>query len=179
MDLALGAWRAALITFRNWLGAKRSASSSGTTRRLARPQQSPYNRGRGTSPLAGCHVSVIWDLLREASAPNGHGQAEPVEMERRQSPRSSVYVPVFVYGYASEDEPFHQESNTLQVNANGGLLRLDTNVQRGQKLLVMNRVTKEEQECYVVSLAKRPKHADLRVGIAFAKAAPGFWDSRK
>jgi hypothetical protein len=90
-----------------------------------------------------------------------------------------MYVPVFVYGYASEDEPFYQETNTLQVNANGGLLRLDANVQRGQKLLVMNRVTKEEQECYVVSLAKHPKHADLRVGVAFAKAAPGFWGSRK
>ncbi len=126
-------------------------------------------------------MSVVWDLLREANIPNGHDQAGRVEakpvntMERRRSPRSSVYVPVFVYGYASEEEPFYQESNTLQVNANGGLLRLDTNVQRGQKLLVMNRVTKEEQECYVVSLAKRPKHADLRVGIAFAKAAPGFW----
>ncbi len=90
-----------------------------------------------------------------------------------------MYVPVFVYGYASENEPFYQETNTLQVNANGGLLRLDTSVQHGQKLLVVNRVTKEEQECYVVSLAKRPKHEDLRVGVAFAKAAPGFWDTRK
>lgn len=130
-------------------------------------------------------MSVVWDLLREENKPNGHRQAEPVEAklleirERRQSPRSSTYVPVFVYGYASEDQPFHQETNSLQVNANGGLLRLDANVQRGQKLLVMNRITKEEQECYVVSLSKRPKHADLRVGVAFAKAAPGFWGSRK
>lgn len=128
-------------------------------------------------------MSVVWDLLREATIHNG--QAGPVEpkssytMERRQSPRSSMYVPVFVYGYASEDQPFHQETNTLQVNANGGLLRLDANVQRGQKLLVMNRLTKEEQECYVVSLAKHPKHEDLRVGVAFTKAAPGFWGSRK
>lgn len=130
-------------------------------------------------------MSVVWDLLREANTLKGRGEAEPAEakfpdkMERRQSPRSSMYVPVFVYGYASEEEPFYQETNTLQVNANGGLLRLDANVQRGQKLLVMNRVTKEEQECYVVSLAKRPKHADARVGVAFIKAAPGFWGSRK
>lgn len=130
-------------------------------------------------------MSVVWDLVREANASNGHGQSESIEsrfpnkMERRQTPRSSVYVPVFVYGYASEDEPFYQETNTLQVNANGGLLRLDANVHRGQKLLVMNRVTKEEQECYVVSLAKRPKHEDLRVAVAFMKAAPGFWGSPK
>lgn len=129
-------------------------------------------------------MSVVWDLLRQSNDSNGHGRPRsigaecPDKIERRQSPRSSVYVPVFVYGYASEDQPFHQETNTLQVNANGGLLRLDADVRRGQKLLVMNRLTKEEQECYVVSLAKRPKHEDLRVGISFAKAAPGFWGAQ-
>lgn len=89
-----------------------------------------------------------------------------------------MYVPVFVYGYTAADEPFHEETNTLQVNANGGLLRLGASVLHGQKVLVMNRVTQEEQECYVVTLAKQPKHADL-VGVAFAKPAPGFWDSRR
>lgn len=130
-------------------------------------------------------MSVVWDLLREASALNGRDKPEPIgiesreKRERRRSPRSIVYVPVFVYGYATEEQPFHQETNTLQVSANGGLLRLDANVQHGQKLLVMNRLTQEEQECSVVSLAKRPKHADLRVGVAFTKAAPGFWRAHK
>jgi len=90
-----------------------------------------------------------------------------------------VYVPVFVYGYTAPDEPFHEETNTLQVNANGGLLKLDADVHFGQKLLVMNRVTKEEQECYVVTLAKRPKHAYRHVGVALAKPAPEFWGVRK
>ncbi|MGC1105968.1 MAG: hypothetical protein WA876_05480 [Candidatus Acidiferrales bacterium] len=129
-------------------------------------------------------MSVIWDLLGESKAPNesGHRAAElhgEGISERRQSSRVSVYVPVFVYGYTSEDEPFHQDTNTLQVNANGGLLRLNENVQCGQRLLLVNRVTKEEQECYVVTLASRPKHADIRVGVAFARSAPGFWGTRK
>ncbi|MFZ0639944.1 MAG: hypothetical protein WA020_04330 [Candidatus Acidiferrales bacterium] len=130
-------------------------------------------------------MSVIWDLLREAKGPNDLdgrrvGEARDRDSsERRQSSRTSVYVPVFVYGYTSPDEPFHQDTNTLEVNASGGLLRLDANVQYGQKLLVMNRVTQEEQECYVVTLAKRPKHAELRVGVAFARCAPGFWDTRR
>jgi hypothetical protein len=129
-------------------------------------------------------VSVIWDLLRDASdvsAEKGNGPVlvSAEAAERRRSARASIYVPVFVYGYTSSDEPFHQDTNTLQINDNGGLLRLDANVQRGQKLLVMNRVTKEEQECYVVTLAKRPKHADVRVGVAFAKSSPGFWGVRR
>ena len=126
-------------------------------------------------------MSVIWDLLRDASVPAEKGNdmlavsTEPAE--RRRSARASIYVPVFVYGYTSAEEPFHQDTNTLQVNDNGGLLRLDASVHCGQKLLVVNRLTKEEQQCYVVTLARRPKHADFRVGVAFAECAPGFWGS--
>jgi hypothetical protein len=125
-------------------------------------------------------MSVIWDLLNEVDTPNKSGRVELSRdnAERRRSARVSVYVPVFVYGYTAEDEPFHQETNTLQVNADGALLRLDANVVRGQKLLVTNRVTQEERECVVVTLMKRRKHADLCVGVAFASAAPGFWGER-
>jgi hypothetical protein len=124
-------------------------------------------------------VSVIWDLLRDArisseDSPRA-GEACADNVERRQSSRISMYVPVFVYGYTASDEPFHQHTNTLQVNVNGGLLHLNANVRYGQKLLVMNRVTHEEQPCYVVTLARGSRHSDVRVGVAFANSAPGFW----
>jgi hypothetical protein len=128
-------------------------------------------------------VSIIWDLLTESESPQRKNQAIPevcAEVtERRKSPRTNMYVPLFVYGYTTAGEPFHEDTNTLEVNANGGLLRLDANVRCGQKLLVVNRVTKEEEECRVVTLAKRPKHTDLRVGVAFARAARDFWGSRR
>lgn len=129
-------------------------------------------------------MSVIWDQLRETKTPLGNRHyieelPSGESCERRQSPRTSTYVPVFVYGYTSADEPFHQDTNTLQVNANGGLLRLDAKVHYGQKILVMNRVTREEQECYVVTLIERPKRADVCVGVAFARSAPGFWSTRR
>lgn len=128
-------------------------------------------------------MSVIWDLVRDLRPSNyrndrGIGDANAGAAERRGSSRTAMYVPVFVYGYTAEDEPFHQDTNTLQVNVNGGLLRLDASVRHGQKLLLMNRVTQEEQECYVVTLARRPKHADVRVGVAFANSAPGFWGAK-
>ncbi len=128
-------------------------------------------------------MSIIWDLLNESEPPQreNHVARElcAEATERRKSPRTSLYVPLFVYGYSAAGEPFHEDTNTLQVNDSGGLLRLDANVRCGQKLLVVNRVTKEEQECRVVTLAKRPKHADLRIGVALAGPAPGFWDTRR
>jgi len=118
-------------------------------------------------------VSKFWDLIQQAM--------DERMFERRRSSRESVYVPLFIYGHTPSQEPFYQETNTLEVNANGGLLHLDetANVHRGQKLLVMNRLSKEEQECYVVTLKKRPKRADFRVGVAFSKAAPEFWTRRR
>lgn len=129
-------------------------------------------------------MSAIWDLIDETESLERRRMEALMDerlAERRRSARESVYVPLFVYGYGSAEEPFYQETNTLQVNANGALLHLDdhASVRRGQKLLVMNRLTKEEQECYIVTLMKRPKRADLRIGVAFAKAAPEFWTRRK
>ncbi len=129
-------------------------------------------------------MSLIWDLVNNSgpfrarsafAGTQGACLENGSKADRRSSLRASIYVPLFVYGYTTADEPFHQETNTLQVNAGGGLLRLDASVRCGQKLLLMNRVTKQEQQCYVVGLEKRPRHADLRVGVAFEKPSPDFW----
>lgn len=130
-------------------------------------------------------VSVIWDLLGESNEQAGNSNSKlkagvpKIAGERRRSPRTSMYVPVFVYGHTAPGEPFHEQTNALQVSANGGLLRLGADVHFGQKLLVMNRVTKEEQECYVVTMAKRPKRAERHVGVALVKSAPEFWGARR
>lgn len=125
-------------------------------------------------------MSFVWDLLNHSETdepPNEPPAAAPVS-ERRKSARASVYVPLFVYGYDSASQPFHQDTHSLEVSADGGLLKLDANVQRGQKLLLMNRVTKQEQECYVVGLKIHPKRSHLHVGVSFKQPAPAFWKTQ-
>ncbi|MGB7022255.1 MAG: hypothetical protein WBD73_00510 [Candidatus Acidiferrales bacterium] len=125
-------------------------------------------------------MSFVWDLLNHGetdesrSVPPGFAPGS----ERRKSTRASVYVPLFVYGYDSASQPFHQDTHTLEVSADGGLLKLDTNVQRGQKLLLMNRVTNQEQECYVVGLKNHPRRSHLHVSVSFMQPAPAFWKTR-
>jgi hypothetical protein len=129
-------------------------------------------------------MSVIWDQLN-----NSEGavrlQAEREEVvpllssmaDRRTSGRADTYVPLFVYGYTSSEEPFHEETHTLDVSTNGGLLRIDAPVRRGQKLLLLNRVSNQELECTVVRVVKQPKRTFA--GVAFAHSAPGFWKCAK
>jgi len=94
--------------------------------------------------------------------------------DRRRSRRWSIDIRVYVYGHASSRETFHEEAHTLQVSANGALLLLSTPVQEGQKLLITNTVTHQEQDCRVVFLGNRHSRT-IEAGVAFAETNPGFW----
>lgn len=95
--------------------------------------------------------------------------------ERRGSPRIEMRVPVFIYGHGGEArEPFHEETTSIVVNANGGLVTLKSRVGFGQRLLLTNAGTHEERQCRVVRFdAAETLHAV--VAIAFSEPSPDFW----
>jgi len=121
-------------------------------------------------------MSRIYDALKraqreKASRAQGGGHAE-----RRGSVRRAIQVPLLVYGHAAGRTPFHEETQSVQVNAGGGLVALSARVTRGQRLLLVNRLTEKEQECEVVSSAPTGTPLTL-VGIKFARPAKDFWQA--
>jgi hypothetical protein len=102
-------------------------------------------------------MSKIWDALREAQrlkkqladkqGLQNSGEAIP---ERRSTRRFFANTPVLVYGYGATDDPFHERTKALSVNAGGGLITLTTAVSPGQALLLINEVNLKEEECTVV-----------------------------
>lgn len=123
-------------------------------------------------------MSRIYDELKRA-------QRERIEKmesagdnalpERRCSPRVELSVPVYVYGHSGEArEPFHEETTSIVVNANGALVALASPVQLGQRLLLTNAGTREERQCRVVHFgAVKAPHA--LVAVAFSEPSPDFW----
>lgn len=100
---------------------------------------------------------------------------EAVEVpERRGSRRWSLDIPVYVYGHGPGQEPFHEEAHTLRVNANGALLLLSVPVRKGQKLLLTNTLTQQEQDCRVVFIGAR-RSRTVEAGVAFPLTNPDFW----
>jgi hypothetical protein len=153
---------------------------------VAMPARRKYHYGIVSNrfSILGFRMSLIWDQLHNsdiASLPT----SVPAELvptgrrviEQRKSGRVDIYVPLFVYGYTSGEEPFHEETHTLDVSTCGGLLQLDVPVRSGQKLLLLNRVSKQEIECTVVRLVKQAKRT--YVGVDFGLSAPGFWKCSK
>jgi len=127
-------------------------------------------------------LSRIWKLLHEAEAEHAANARDdaPVQKkselvtERRRGDRLWVYLPVLVYGRTIESEPFHEGTEALRVNAGGGLITLTTPVQRGQRLLLINKVNQKEHECLVV--AERSKYLErTAVVIRFQEPAADFW----
>jgi hypothetical protein len=101
-------------------------------------------------------VSKIWDSLQDVERhENKRDYKEGVQNcdlipDRRSTKRLWAYTPVLVYGYGAADNPFHEGTEALHVNARGGLITLSTAVNPGQTLLLINKVNLKEQKCSVV-----------------------------
>jgi PilZ domain len=126
-------------------------------------------------------VSRIWDALKEAehersrsSSRGGAPRSDRTTSERRKSKRSQRSVPLLVYGSDAEKQPFHEETETLEVNDQGCLLSIENEVVRGQRLFLTNMSNQAEHECRVVHVGKRVR-GKAKIGVEFLRPAPGFW----
>ena len=60
------------------------------------------------------------------------------------------------------------------INAHGGLIYLQEELQLGAELVLANPITEEEQECRVVYLGDSSEKG-RRVGVEFLSPSPHFW----
>ena len=135
-------------------------------------------------------MSRIWEALKEAEKDKARSRKSTHTVkkggeERRKSARWAQPVPVLIYGSDAEKQPFHEETETLDINEDGCAFPLATPVVRGQALFISNMHNQAERECRVVHIGKRV-HGKIRVGINFLKPGtnpslpghdPDFWQN--
>jgi len=97
-----------------------------------------------------------------------------VQSKERRSSRVFTRIPVRAAGKDVEGRKFRENSQTIVVNAHGGLLYLQQNIDMGADLVLINPVTEEEQECRVVYLGDTSEKG-TRVGVEFLSPSPHFW----
>jgi hypothetical protein len=128
-------------------------------------------------------MSKIFEALKQVELARA-GQQEPTpagkstaeRAERRRTARVNVQVPVFVYGYTPEGDPFYEDARTIAINAHGGLIFMPTIVRPGQRLLVTKEGDEQTQACVVLSVRARPT---LGADVAFEFPTPlsQFWQN--
>lgn len=95
--------------------------------------------------------------------------------DARRSQRVLLKIPILVRAQFAGDQPITEDTTTVEVNAHGGLLALAMKVRPGQKLVLKNWATANEQECRVVHVVEK-SFGKNEVGIAFPFAMPKFWN---
>src|SRR5260370_40304725 len=97
---------------------------------------------------------------------------EVYERERR-SARVFMRIRVVLAGKNQQGRRFRAATETIVINAHGGLVYLVQDLEMGALLILTNPFTQEEQECRVVYLVDDSDKGQ-RVGIEFLSPAPRF-----
>ena len=93
---------------------------------------------------------------------------------RRRSERVMLQVPVAVQAKTRDGKDVRENTQTVIVNAHGGLLKLRMEVKVGQPILLINERSKAQQGCHVVRV--ETSEAGLSaVAFEFDRPAPQFW----
>ena len=95
------------------------------------------------------------------------------ERERR-SARVFMRIRVMLTGKNQQGRRFRAATETIVINAHGGLVYLDQDLEMGSLLMLTNPYSQEEQECRVVYLGDDSDKGQ-RVGLEFLTPAPRFW----
>jgi hypothetical protein len=105
------------------------------------------------------------------------GEAQGNEQDsskQRRSSRVFTRIPVRASGKSIQGRKFRENSQTIVINAHGGLLYVQEEIALGADLVLINPVTEEEQECRVVYLGDTSEKG-TRVGVEFLSPSPHFW----
>jgi hypothetical protein len=93
---------------------------------------------------------------------------------QRRSSRVFTRIPVRASGKDVLGKKFQESSQTIVINAHGGLLYLQAELQVGADVILSNPATEEEQDCRVVYLGDTSERG-TRVGVEFLSPSPHFW----
>jgi len=99
---------------------------------------------------------------------------ETQQTSQRRSSRVFTRIAVKARGTANSGRKFHETSQTIVVNAHGGLLYIKEELDLGTELVLVNPATDEEQECRVVYLGDTSDKG-TRTGVEFLSPSPHFW----
>jgi hypothetical protein len=91
----------------------------------------------------------------------------------RRAQRVHARMPILVYGRLG-NEPFAENTQTVDVSALGGLVPIAARVVPSQKLILTNLQTDEDLTCRVVRLIPGENGQTL-VGLEFLQPSPRFW----
>ena len=92
----------------------------------------------------------------------------------RRTQRVLARIPLSVSGKMNDEIPFEEESFTIAVNAEGGLLQMRKAVRKGQRLSLFQSKTGQQTFCIVAHIGPFDDGC-AAVKVRFLEPQPEFW----
>ncbi len=125
-------------------------------------------------------VAPVSETSSSSQPPSYQSYVDPIPLDTpaKRIPRSSeripLRVPVVVYGFTSKCGAFHEETETLTVNASGALVVLTTKLDFGDTVFLIHKGSRDEQEVRVAYVSPHSER-EIKVGLAFKNPVQSFW----
>ena len=97
-----------------------------------------------------------------------------VRFDLRRSQRVPAQLPVVAQGKLTGKTPFVDPTRAIVLSAHGCLITLSAPIRLGERIILRNVASREEQDCRVVYLGEQ-QGGRTEVGLRFKTAAPQFW----
>ncbi|MGA8144843.1 MAG: hypothetical protein WB987_13220 [Candidatus Acidiferrales bacterium] len=97
----------------------------------------------------------------------------PLRVEQRRGRRVRATAQILLYGRLA-DEPFQEQTETIDVSSHGGLFPVSAAVVPSQKLIVTNLETNDDLACRVARLI-RTEHGQTLAAVEFLQPSLRFW----
>src|SRR5260370_39114881 len=94
-----------------------------------------------------------------------------IRFDLRRSQRVHAQLPVVAQGKLTDEIPFVDPTRAIVLSAHGCLMTLSAFVRLGDRLILRNVATREEQDCRDVYLCER-HGGTAEAGLRFKTAAP-------
>ncbi len=118
--------------------------------------------------------SDVSQPLAQPSKPAGHLRSDAVSLEIPVKIHGSRVIEVS-RGVTPRTEPFEEQTSTMIVFPQGGVLRVSTVVSVGQMLILTNLKSRQDAICRVVKVRTQASGSAGYVEIEFTQPQPGYW----
>lgn len=99
-------------------------------------------------------------------------------LSRTRTSHADATLSVLVYGHEKNQEPFQEKANVRLVSMHSAELNLTAKVRSGEKLVLLDPASEEEQRCQVVSVSERSSGRTI-VRVRFRQPVWEFWSASK
>ncbi len=118
--------------------------------------------------------SAVSQPATQPAKPAGHLRSDAVSLEIPVRIHGSRVTEV-ARGVTPRTEPFEEQTSTMIVFPQGGVLRMSTHASAGQMLILTNLKTRQDAICRVVKVRVQPSGPAGYVEIEFTQPQPGYW----